>query len=234
MAGSTLDASPRYYRHPPASSGHLPDGAALDSGTAHLVHNNVSVLCAQNTRLIGHVLGCGREHAIYGLAFDGITDAAAGGTGTVWDEISWRQVDTAVVFGPYAASFTRLQTDPPGYMPRTVRVAVDVEKETFLATDLTLFAALVTGAGTPLHTNVLASAFRTLSSAGGIVGAPVPSTVVLDLEVESPVRPTDSWRCRPGDSSVILPLHVWVGYLSTDLGHVGDSIVSISAWELAA
>lgn len=233
MAGSTLDASARLYRHPPASSGHLPDGAPLDAGTAHLLHNNCSVHCVQATRLLGHVLGCGRRQAAT-TQWDGITDAAPAGTGTDWDQVSWRQTDVAVVFGPWAAAFTRLQTDPPGYMPRRVRVLIDVEKGQFLTTDLTLFAALVTGAGTPLQATVLAEARVQLQSPSPTLPvAPIARTVELMLEPTAPVAPTDSWRSRDDDSTTLLPLWVWVGYLSTDLGRTADSIVSISAWEVA-
>ena len=52
-------SAPVYVRHPAVASAPWHDGAALDAGTAHIVHNNVSHLEGQNARLIGHQIGHG-------------------------------------------------------------------------------------------------------------------------------------------------------------------------------
>ena len=42
----------KYVKHPPPASGYLADGGPLDSGSAHIVHSNLSHLSERNVRLV--------------------------------------------------------------------------------------------------------------------------------------------------------------------------------------
>lgn len=229
LPGPRLDSTnPRYYRHPPAASAPLFDGAPLDSGSAHVLHNNVSHLAVENTRLLGHFVGPGDNLPADPFAGYGDATPSDGAFGV----LSWAAPINGCVFGPFAASFTELGTNPPGYKPRRVRVIVEILKGTALASDVTLGAALTTGPGTPSNAPVIASAYVVSSQpgSGGPPTPPVEEIHVLDLEADAPQRPGESWRSADGESTVVLPLWVWVGWRSTVPG--ADAILSASAWEI--
>lgn len=232
MTGPRLDTpTPRYYRHPPAADGHLADGMPLDSGSAHVVHNNVTHLAVENVRLLGHAVGPGTNLPID--PFTGLTDAAPASDLSLLANVSWRQTDAGMSFGPFAAVFSELGVDPPGFKPRKIRVAFEVIQSTQFASDMALAAALTTGPGTPLQATVLALATSHPVTAG--TGTPTPalhSVHVIELEVEAPQRPTESWRSADLDAVTVLPLWVWVGYYTSAAVLGVDSIESVSVWEV--
>lgn len=232
MTGPRLDTPiARYYAHPPSTNGHLGDGMPLDSGSAHIVHNNVSHLSAENTRLLGHALGPGTALPID--PFANITDASPAADASLLANVSWRQTDAGMSFGPFAAVFSELGTDPPGFKPRKVRVAFEVVQSTFFDSDMVLAAALTTGPGTPLQATVLALATAHPVTIGtGTPTPPLRSVHLLELVVEAPQRPTEAWRSADLDAVTILPLWVWVGYYTSAAVLGVDSIESVSVWEV--
>lgn len=227
-------SSPAYVKHPAVANAPWHDGAALDAGTAHIVHNNVSHLSAHNARLIGHQIGHGAT------GFDtntfqqwaNVVDAYDQNGSNIYSQIPWYQVETAVVFGPHPLAFTRLQTDPPGYVPRKIRVIVEASQGTGDTAGLKICAAITTVPRTPLQAARIAEATETFPD-------PMSRTdriCDLVLEVTQPLRPSATWTARPTSggneaSVVIVPAWVWVGYLSDDAAQ-GDIIQSISAFEL--
>lgn len=228
--------SPRYIRHPPAASGWNADGDALDSGTAHIVHNNLSHLSAQNARLIGHQRGpgwIGQLVSLYG-PFAGIVDVAPDPGADVYGTHPWAQPTNALCLGPWPLSFTRLQTSPPGFVPRRVRVVVEVQKGTTATTTLYVMTALVLGSGTPLQTSPLVRSYTSVSA----TGANQQKQLHFDLTVEAPVRPSELWRSRPSGTdaaadTLVAPCSVWVGWTSDDAVNRLDAVWSVSAFELA-
>lgn len=232
--GPTINlTTPAYVKHPPAASGWLPDGAPLGSGTAHILHNNLSVLGWQNTRELGHIVGPGNVAASNTIGlWTSETWVESPSGSDVWASIPWVQARTACVFGPFVPAFTRVGTSPPGLYPRGVRVVVECAKSATAASTLTLMAALVDRPETPLNAPVIGRDYTTLVAAD--VGANI---VVLDVSPDHPLAPSDSWRSRPTGTAIVgstrlVPLYLWVGWASNDSGFNGDAIISVSAFEV--
>jgi len=232
--GPVIDtATPHYVEHPPASSGWLPDGAPLDSGTAAIVHNNLSVLAWQSTRLIGHAQGPG---AVDGASTQGLwatmTFIDASPDTTTRGSHPWVQGKSAVCLGPWVPSATRIGTAPPGLWPRKVRVILVVDKSAGGGSQLDLMAALCSGPDTPLTSTPVAWKERTLfaASAGSAL------SVVLDVEVMLPLAPRTDWPSRGAGASLAVatpcaPLWLWVGWRSNESAP-GDAVYTISAFEV--
>jgi hypothetical protein len=232
-----------YLPTPPAASGHLPDGAPFDAGTAMILHSNASHLAERNVRLIGHAPLAGEATLAstfsgpWGAAIDVAYDASAddpanGRMGT----IPWAP-GNAEMFGPLALAHTRLGTAPAGFYPRKVRVVVQCHKsaETFsggtVDSRMILMAALTDGPDTPLRAGLYATAYaqRTAATSGDHV-------IVLDLDVAAPVRPSASWRSRASSSTApsnttITPAWVWCGWYS-DTTLSPDRVESVSVFEV--
>lgn len=231
--GPVLDPSaPRYYKHPPGGAGWVQNGRPLDSGTAHILHNNISVLAHQNTRQIGNVIGPGLVG--YNTPdWSGIVDASPQPDAAPFGLIPWVQGKDAVVMGPFVPSFTRVGSDPPGMWPRKVQVMVHCRKSSTSGSTLKLMAALVSGAGTPVHGGVVvATAQQALTEALHAGERFVP----LILDCARPLAPSENWRSRPDGATVaattaLHPLRLWVGWLSDDAA-VQDFISAISAFEI--
>lgn len=230
--GPVLDPSaPRYYKHPPGGSGYAQDGRPLDSGTAHILHNNVSVLAHENTRHIGWIKGPGS----IGSAtpdWSGIVDASPSEDNAPYSMIPWVQGRDAVVMGPFVPSYTRIGTDPPGMYPRKVQVVVHLTKSATSSSVLDVMACLVSGEATPLRGQVVASETKRLTEALHAGERYVP----LTLDCARPLAPSENWRSRPSGSAVaavtaVHPLHLWVGWLSNDVS-ASDFIAAVSAFEI--
>lgn len=231
--GPTLDTTtPKYVKHPPAASGWLPDGAPLDAGTAHLVHNNLSVLSYQNTRHLGATNGPGMVNFLTAFnAWTGIIDTSGQSGTDPYGYHPWAIGATATVFGPYSPSYTRLGTTPAGMWPRKVRVVIECEKGA-TSSNLILMAAIVRGQGTPLGAPVVCRTSHTLVAADN--GQRIVSLI---LEPDYPVAPCTTWRSRPtggglAANTLLCPLWIWAGWFSDDPG-TADNIWSISATEIA-
>lgn len=223
----------RYVKHPPASSGWLPDGAPLDAGSAHLVHSNLSHLSERNVRLVGHLAGPGEVD--WEGAWSGVIDATEDGVSAdPYELIPWARDNTAVMVGPLALSHARVGTDPAGLYPRKIRVVVQGTKSAQSSTELHVYAVLTATPDTPLRSQRYASARDYVLNGGGDV------LVAFDLTLscEAPVRPSEEWRCRAsgaieGASSVVTPAWVWVGWRSTTTAAGDpDTIESISVFEV--
>lgn len=232
-----------YIPGPPAASGHLPDGAPLDSGTAMIAHSNASHLSERNVRVIGH-MPLGGEITLAStftatwtdaidVAYDPANDDPANGRlGT----IPW-SAGCAESFGPIALSAVRLGSAPAGYYPRAVRVVVQLHKsaETFsmgtVDSHAYVLAALTSGADSPLRAGIYVSAYaqRTAAAAGDHL-------IVLDLDVAAPVRPAASWRSRGSGleapaNTTLTPAWCWVGWYSNTVLSA-DRIESVSVFEV--
>lgn len=221
----------RYVKHPPAASGYLDDGDPLDSGTAHIVHSNLSHLAERNTRLVAHAVGPGE---IDGNSVDwsGIIDASEDDTDD-FATIPWDRQNTGWCCGPIVFAHSRLGTSPAGFYPRKIRVVVQAHKSTENPSELQVLAALTVTPSPPLVAARYASASVTKTNAAS--GALV---LVLDLECDRPVRPTQGWRCRDSGAddpaaAIVTPAWVWVGWKTTALA-IPDRIESLSVFEVWA
>ncbi len=225
----------RYIKHPPASSGDLADGDPLDSGSAAIVHSNLSSLAKRNVRLIGHAPGLGNiSYAStitdpWARAFDLDQPAAP----EPYEAITWERPATAVLFGPVALAHTRTGTAPAGHYPRRIRVVIQAHKSSEAASNLRLMAALTLSPDTPALSPRIAQATagRTQASAGAWLAS-------LDLDCDAPVRPTQVWRCRADGTSeatlgAVTPAWVWVGWYTNTVTTL-DRIESVSAFEVYA
>lgn len=222
-----------YIPTPDSASGWLSDGAPLDSGTAHIIHSNLSHLSERNTRLIGHMPNAGDITATttfttpWAAASDVTYDSATDEYGI----ISWTRPDNAWCFGPIALSHTRLGTSPAGFWPRKIRVIVQAYKDTSAASTMRLMAVLTSSYDTPLRAPRLAQAFHDYPSAS-------PGAVSSDLllSCDAPVRPSASWRSRPTSSAAsstvqLAQAWVWVGWY-TSAAAPADRIESVSVFEV--
>lgn len=230
-----------YIPGPPAASGHLPDGAPLDSGSVMIAHSNLSHLSERNVRLVGHMPLAGEitldstfivpwTDAI-DVAYDPANDDPANGRlGT----IPW-SAGCAESFGPLVLSATRIGTAPAGYYPRKVRVVVQGYKssETIGGADTRMYimAALTTGPDTPLRSGLYVTGYAQRTAA-----TPGARTFVLDLDVAAPVRPSASWRSRGSGleapaNTTLSPAWVWVGWYSNTVS-VPDRVESVSVFEV--
>lgn len=223
---------------PDSAAGWLPDGAPLDSGTAHIIHSNLSHLSERNTRLIGHA------------PLQGDITATSTFT-TPWAEadidyddtateqyaiIPWTRPDCAWCFGPIALSHTRLGTAPAGFYPREVRVIAHGYKDNDTLgggapTTLRIMAVLTDACDIPLRARRLAQDFRDFSSTS--TGAKIAD---MTLSCDTPVRPSSSWRSRPSGASApatvtLVEAWLWVGWYTSAVSPV-DRIESVSAFEV--
>lgn len=229
--GPVLDSSPKYYKHPPGGSGWAQDGRPLDAGTAHILHNNVSVLAHENTRHLAWIKGPGSIGSTT-PDWSGIIDGSPDTTNAPYSMIPWVQGRDAVVVGPYVPSYTRLGTDPPGMYPRRVQVVIHLTKSATSSSVLDVMACLIAGEGTPLRGQVVAAATARLTEAVHAGERFVP----LVLNAARPIAPSEGWRSRASGASVgavtgVCPLRVWVGWLSNDVA-VADFISAVSVFEI--
>lgn len=224
----------RYIKHPAAASGYLADGDPLDSGSAHIVHSNLSHLSERNIRLVAHALGPGEVD--WQGAWSGVIDETQNGVSAdTYELIPWYRDRTAKLFGPLALSMARVQTAPAGLVPRKVRVVVQGTKSTQSGTTLYVYAALTATCDTPIRS--LRYATATASKAAGGSDTLCVFDLLLTPEL---VRPTQEWPCREassglGATAAITPAWVWVGWRSTTTAAPSgdpDTIESISVFEV--
>lgn len=222
---------------PAAASGWLPDGAPFDAGSAMIVHSNLSHLAERNVRLVGHHVGPGQITLATTFTAPWLAspfETYEAGDATHLRTIPWSRAES-VHFGPLALSATRLGTAPAGFYPRKVRVVVQHTKSSEVIstrdTEQIIIAALTTACDTPLHAQVLKSAFvrADAPSAGSYVS-------VIELDLDAPVRPSESWRSRASGtgapaSTTITPAWVWVGWYS-DTVSSPDTVDSVSVYEV--
>lgn len=222
---------------PSAASGWLADGAPLDSGSAMIVHSNLSHLAERNTRLVGHHVGPGEITLATTFTAPWLAspfETYESGDATRLRLIPWSRAES-VHFGPLALSHTRLGTAPAGFYPRKLRVVVQHTKSSEVVstrdTEQIIVAAITSACDTPLHAQVLKSAFvrADAPSAGSYVSE-------IELDLDAPVRPSESWRSRASGtgapaSTTITPAWVWVGWYS-DTVTLPDRIDAISVFEV--
>lgn len=219
-----------FLKHPPVASGQLGDDDAMDAGSAHILHSNLSNASAQNTRLIGHQIGpgpVGYDGSLLGQ-WEGIVDAFNPDSSDPIAAIPWVQPDQCICLGPWPLAMTSVGAD--GYRPRSVRVAVECSKSSTSGTSLDVFAVLTSAPGTPLVAERLAvaqSIHLTALHAGDHV---------VDLVLDpTPTRPRETWRSREASTSdgsvVVAPAWLWVGWLAFNLDYQ-DTVDAISAWEI--
>lgn len=222
---------------PAAASGWLPDGAPLDAGSAMIVHSNLSHLAERNVRLIGHAPGPGEITLATTFTAPWIAspfETYEPDPTTHLHTIPWSRAGS-LHFGPIALSHTRLGTAPAGFYPRKIRVVVQHTKSSEVVstrdTEQIIIAALTTGCDTPLHAQVLTSAFVRTDAphAGSYVS-------VIELALDAPVRPSESWRSRASGTGApattnVTPAWVWVGWYS-DTVSSPDTIDSLSVFEV--
>ena len=232
MATKIVD---RYIKHPPAASGPLADGDPLDSGSAHIIHSDVTVLAQRNVRLIGHALGPGDVDIVsthdtpWADAFDVTEDPAADEYG----RIPWTRPGCALNFGPIALAHSRLGASPAGYWPRQIRVVVQAYTSAAFATNLTVMAVLSSGPDTPLRSARLA---QTFAHATDLTSG--PWAVDLTLDCVAPVRPSEEWRSRATSTGApaltpLAPAWVWVGWHSDVAAiSVHDRVEAVSVFEV--
>lgn len=224
----------RYLKHPPAASGPLADGDPLDSGTAMLVHSNLSHLAERNVRLIGHTVGPGDVSYDSTLLYpwaETIDEAQSGGD--AYAASPWQRPACAVNFGPLALAHTRLGTAPAGYYPRKVRVVVQGYKNAATSpSTLTVMAVLTGGSGSPIQAPRLAQLYsqRTDAQAGAW-------TFDFTLEPSQPLRPNGEWRSRASSSNApagvaLVEAWLWVGWYTDSDAADPDRIESVSAFEV--
>lgn len=218
-----------FLRHPPVASGQLPDDAALDAGTAHVLHSNLSTASAQNVRLLGHQIGpgpVGFDGSLLGQ-WSGIVDAFNPDDSDPFSAIPWVQPDQCVCLGPWPLAMVAV--DAAGYTARSIRVVVECVKSSTSGTTLDVLAVVTSAPGTPLVAERLAAA-QSLQLTAAHAGS-YAVDLVLNL---SAARPRESWRSRESSTSegrvVVAPAWLWVGWVARNLDYL-DSILSISAWE---
>lgn len=223
----------RYIKHPAAASGWTDDGAALDAGSAHVAHSNVSHLAHRNVRLVGHATGLGdiTYTSTVSDPWAAAIDVDQPSSPDAWGAISWSRPANALLFGPVALAHNRLGTAPAGFYPRKIRVVVQGHKTATWNTELYVLAALTAGTDTPLRSPRLAgtTAFITDSDAG-------PYTFSLEVSLNAPVRPAASWRCRAGGMDAtqvaLTPAWVWVGWHTNTTVIAPDRLESVSVFEV--
>ena len=236
--GERLLATPRYIKHPPVASWYGLDGSSIDSGTAHIVHSNLSHLSAVNLRSLGTVPGPGKVTQYKGAenTYNTLTllDASAPTAGDANEtilKIAWVDQVDCLCLGSIPAVPVTLGVDPPGYRPRPVRVIVNGDKGVDVGSTLYVVAALTSSSAPPSLQLPLTYAVSSTYASGS--GAFEFDTT---LTVSGPVRGSRDHISRPdasgGDSHTLcLDLYLWVGWFSLGTGASVDSIYSISAFE---
>ena len=224
---------PRYIKHPAGSSGNawFAQNDPIDSGTAHVVDNNVSHLSAECARHLVYDHSVGATQATDGWDAD-YSDApnnAAATTELPW-RISW-DYRTARCY-PLPAMIADRDLPEGGLGLREIHVQVYADVNT---TGLYLFAAL-TATEAPPTEGALA-----LGTAYGTVEAPEAATVGLKrieiiLRTDRPAGPPrDAWSTAGVSGAIVegsVPVHsgyLWVGWLSDN---ASNEIHAISAYEV--
>jgi hypothetical protein len=130
-----------------------------------------------------------------------------------------------------------LLADPPGFIPRSVRVNVQGSKYSAIANTSVMYitVALCLGRNSPLHAQPLAFVSTTFAA-----GAVSRFDANVD-EILTPTRPVGmnaEYQCRI-DSTVaeltsrVMECSVWVGYATSNTSTTNvDKIYSVSAFEV--
>jgi hypothetical protein len=236
--GERLLATPRYIKHPPVASWYGLDGSSIDSGTAHIVHSNLSHLSAVNLRSLGTIPGPGlvtqykgTENTYNTLNLLDASAPTAGDENQVLLSTAWVDQYDCLCMGSLSAVPVTLGVDPPGYRPRPVRVIVNGHKGVDVGSTMYVIAALTSSSAPPsLQLPLVSSTSSTYASGSGAF------EFDTTLTVSGPVRAQRDLVSRPsaagGDSHTLcLDLYLWVGWFSLGTGSAVDSIYSISAFE---
>lgn len=230
--GERIDGR-RYFYHPP--SGWTDDGRPLDAGTAHIIHSNLSHLGEQNHRLIAHTPGPGYlpPNDTGDKLWENVVEYGRPSNASManYNRRPWTQPLNCVRFGPFAAVFQDLSADPPGFLSRQFRVMVDGTHNADGPSDLSVAAALTASpTPPPLSGDILVIEEQRFSATGADFRAD------FTFAPTDPLRPTESWRCRPQAGAItaatvarVSELWVWVYW---DSGFAGDAIWSISVFEV--
>lgn len=221
----------KYIKHPPVNTWVWVDGDSIDSGTAHLVHNNLSYLSKVNCRHLGAQLGPGIVPLfLVGTTspFDGIADVPIVDGGIPWDFPRM-----CMRFGPTPLAAVDYSTDPAGYKPRKIGVQVQGSRQSRPTGTFSLTVAVTVGPVSPAEQLPV-----TLGTFAPAIGA---FDTYTEFSMAVVLRAARYMQSRPSATlaaygSTITDLYVWVGWLAQDTVSVatpGDSVYCASVWELS-
>jgi hypothetical protein len=229
--GETMEAgtSARYYKHPSGSSSWLQDGKPLDSGTAHILDNNLSHLGAESVRCWV------ADYDPFDIADDGgygnivgETNPDAGPEAEQEEtpaEVIWERT-TSAVYGPFPAIADHEVNDRGGLTVRKVRVKFLVYASA--ANSMRVMCALTRSEQTPLEDQI--------AFGYDLVNATGETTRTIDLVATVPLDPRPGPRSRVGnvaDQEVIsqeIPVWLWVSARQIAAGTLG--VIAVSAYEI--
>lgn len=240
---STGSDAPRYVVMPAASSAYWTDGRALDSGTAHILRNNVAHLASESVNHLCWAPGPGAiswvSHAV-NSGWGGYEDADNYTAPTTlaaitranaisWD---WR---TAMVFGPFRLTQDRL-LDTGGYGPRLVHVSIETDCTS--GAGVLLYAALTSSEAPPDQNNLIAWTYTQDGSGAADYCANGYSVNGLTLTAAVPASPNARWTSRKRSSSrysshqvQLTQAWLWTGWRLFNVGGDLSEILSVSAFE---
>jgi len=213
------EASPKYIKHPAATSGFWQDGETLDAGTAMIITNNLSHLAMEGCRQLVTSLGGNLDPPQDDLTgYTGITDVGEPvNLATAPDEqqISWTQ-RTAYRFGPFLIPADKDITIDRKSL-RKVRVLLDLYID---SGNLNGYLYLTSTPARPSAGYIAKTTFS--SSTGGF------SIQELTLDCQQPVLAN---TIMPGQSGqvAVFQVYLWIG-LKWDA--TGGDCFSISAFEV--
>ena len=235
--------APRYVTMPAAASAYWQDGRALDSGTAHIIDNNLSHLSAESCNHLCWYPGPGAitwvSHAVNsGWTTYEDADGYTAGTGlaaiTRANAISW-DWRTAVVHGPFKLTQDRLLT-AGGYGPRLVHVSVETDCTS--GAGLALYAALTNSEAPPDQNNLIAWTYTQDGSGALAYCANGYSVNGLTLTAATTIAPNTRWTARARASSrtsstqtQLTQSWLWVGWRLYNVGGTLSEVLSVSAFE---
>jgi hypothetical protein len=229
--GETMEAgtSARYYKHPSGSSSWLQDGKPLDSGSAHILDNNLSHLGAESVRCWV------ADYAPFSISDDGGYGNIVGETNpdagpeaaqnATPAEVIWERT-TSAVYGPFPAIADHEISDRGGLTVRKVRVKFRVVAT--VANGLRVMCALTRSEQTPLEDQI-AFGYDLVNATGETVRT-------IDLEADVPLDPRPGPRSRVDNvtnQAVVsqeIPVWLWVSARQLLAGSYG--VVSVSAYEV--
>lgn len=215
--------SPRYMKHPPSGSPMWKDGKTLDSGTAIIMDNNLSLLSSIASR---HLITCFGQFEVSGKAtnnygFDGLVDVTAPADPATEDDensISWSR-DVAYRFGPFIMPMDKELSDGR----KTIRdIVFYIGLNNYNGTDLKCLIFATPDSNPPRH-GYLATAGFTDTTTGAS-----NTRVVLEATSEFPESspfPTTS----DGRNVFARQVYLWVGF---QWNHANSNLLSVNAFEV--
>lgn len=237
--GQLFTTNKRYIKHPPYTSFYWQDKYSVDSGTAHIVHNNLSKLSQKNLRQICNLIGPGNR---LGFPADKSTSGYSDKVDsrqlprdenlTSFNYIYWDNY-SSLRAGPFPGCAINLSVDPVGYLCRNIRAYAQITKGNGTASsEILVVCALTNGPGNPAINEPIVYATQTKITPGDY-------DLEFELEITSPIQPAREYICRADSDGItqvnqLIDLYLWLGWYSTNVNTTPanqDAIWSFSAFE---